>query len=97
MTRTKPRKIPRKYNLSVQQYHGIPFRLILYTETHFQKLNAKRFRLGNSSQNFWIPNSCLLPDGTVRTDKNLDWIFYTDDLRRKCRIAGIPHPQDTKR
>lgn len=79
-----------KYNTDTQYYKGIPLRLIVYTEEHFGRLKAKRFLIGNSRQNIWIPNSCLSEDGTILPDKNLDFVFR--NATRKLELAGVPNP-----
>lgn len=81
---------PEKYNLEWQHYKGVPIRLILYTEAHFAALNAKRFLLGRTeTQNVWIPNKCLLPDGTLDPNQNHDWIFRKAWYQNKFKHAGI--------
>lgn len=82
---------PDKYNLSIQDYKGVKVQLILYTERHFAALRAKRFILvgQNLSQNIWIPNSSLLPDGTLDPKRDLDWVFQQAWRQNKFRLAGI--------
>lgn len=88
--REKPAYKPEKYNTAWQYYRGIPIRLIVYSEQHFAALRAKRFLLGKSEkQNIWIPNSCLKPDGTLDTSKQLDWIFKKAAYQNKLKLAGI--------
>lgn len=86
--RSAPKK--EKYNTDTQYYKGIPLRLIVYTEEHFSRLKAKRFLIGNSHQNIWIPNSCLTKNGTILPDKNLDFVFR--NATRKLELAGVPNP-----
>lgn len=81
-----------KYNLDIQEYNGVFFRLILYTESHFARLRAKRFIILDpsgidSGQNFWIPNSCLEEDGTVIKSR-IGWIFRKAELNHKLHLAG---------
>ena len=78
-----------KYNTDVQFYKGIPVRLIVYTEKHFARLNAKRFTLNHSSQNIWIPNCYLNNDGTIKADANIDFIFVQAYRQHKLQYAGI--------
>ena len=66
MKKRKPKRIyeEEKYNTEIQNYRGIKFKLIVYTEQHFAALRAKRFLLisdkeEHPSQNFWIPNCYL--------------------------------------
>ena len=81
---------PEKYNLDWQDYKGIPIKLILYREPHYNALKAKRFLLGRTcTQNIWIPNKCLLPDGTLDPKQNHDWIFRKAWYQNKLKYAGI--------
>ena len=82
------------YNDKIQNYKGIPLKLIIYTDKHFAKLKAKRFLILNSKnepsgQNIWIPNSFLLEDGTINHNKNLDWLFLKTDNKHKLALAGF--------
>lgn len=83
-----------KYNTDTQYYKGIPLRLIVYTEQHFSRLKAKRFLIGTSNQNVWIPNSCLADDGSILPNKNLDFVFR--NAARKLELAGVANPYATK-
>lgn len=76
-----------KYNTDTQLYKNVPLKLIVYTESHFARLNAKRFRINNTNQNVWIPNTYLEPDGTIKSNVNIDWIFYK--ANRQLELAGI--------
>lgn len=78
-----------KYNTDVQFYKGIPVRLIVYTEAHFASLNAKRFTLNHTSQNVWIPNTYLEPDGTIKSNANIDFVFVQAYRQHKLKYAGI--------
>ena len=78
-----------KYNTDVQFYKEIPVRLIVYTEEHFARLNAKRFTINHTSQNIWIPNSYLEPDGTIKLDADIDFIFKQAYLQKKLKYANI--------
>lgn len=88
-----------KYNLAIQEYKGIRFRLIKYTEKHFARLRAKRFLLIPDdkdkpiTQNFWIPNVYLEPDGTLKPNANIDFIFKQALRQNKFKHAGIPVPE----
>lgn len=88
-----------KYNLAIQEYKGIRFRLIKYTEKHFARLKAKRFLLIPDNkdkpitQNFWIPNVYLEPDGTLKTNANIDFVFKQALRQNKFKHAGIPVPE----
>ena len=80
-----------KYNNNIQFYKGVPIRLIVYTDKHFARLNAKRFILGDmkSKQNVWIPNCYLEPDGTLKANINIDFIFKKAYQQGKFSYANI--------
>jgi hypothetical protein len=82
-----------EYNTHVQYYKGVPIKLIVYTDKHFARLNAKRFILGDSKarQNIWIPNAYLEPNGTVKIGANIDFIFKKAYLQKKFYYAHIDH------
>ena len=80
-----------KYNTNTQYYKNIPLKLIVYTESHFERLKAKRFCINNTNQNVWIPNVYLEEDGSIKQDVNIDFVFYK--ARNQLRLAGIEfHP-----
>lgn len=76
-----------KYNTDVQMYKNVPLKLIVYTESHFANLKAKRFTINGTNQNLWIPNVYLEPDGTIKTNANIDFIIYKS--ARQLELAGI--------
>lgn len=76
-----------KYNTDVQMYKNVPLRLIVYTENHFSRLQAKRFTINDTNQNVWIPNCFLEPDGSIKTGVNIDFVFYKS--KRQLELAGI--------
>lgn len=76
-----------KYNTGIQMYKNIPLRLIVYTESHFASLKAKRFTINGTKQNLWIPNVYLEPDGTIKANVNIDFIMYRS--ARQLELAGI--------
>lgn len=83
------------YNTSIQTVCGVHLKLIVYTEAHFARMKAKRFliltpdqKIPEQTQNIFIPNTCLLPDGTIQGD--VRWIFQKKDTRRKLQILGYP-------
>ena len=80
-----------EYNSRVQYYKGVPIKLIVYTEKHFARLNAKRFVLGDirAHQNIWIPNTYLEPNGTLKTGVNIDFIFKKAYCQKKFYYAHI--------
>lgn len=78
-----------KYNTNIQMYKNIPLKLIVYTESHFARLKAKRFTINNTNQNVWIPNRYLELDGTIKSDVNIDFVFKK--ASRKLELAGIKY------
>ncbi|MDK6868430.1 hypothetical protein FOF71_05305 [Lactobacillus paragasseri] len=99
MKKRKPKRIyaEEKYNTEIQNYRGIKFKLIVYTEQHFAALRAKRFLLisdkeNEPSQNFWIPNCYLEKDGTLKPNVFVDWIFVKCVKANKFKYAGIDIP-----
>lgn len=76
-----------KYNTEIQMYKNVPLQLIVYTENHFAKLKAKRFTINGTNQNIWIPNVYLEPDGTLKENINIDFIFYKS--ARQLELAGV--------
>ena len=89
---------PRDASLPVSPYRGIPFRLIEYTQKHFDRLRAKRFLLNPDveteyrTQNFWIPNCYLEEDGTLKSNVFVDWIFVKCVKANKFKYAGLEIP-----
>lgn len=83
------KKLTHKYNTQTQYYKGIPITLIVYTEEHFARLKAKRFLLGNSNQNIWIPNCYLEPNGSVKENVNIDFVFKRAYYQNKLKLANI--------
>lgn len=75
------------FNIATQLYKNIRLTLIAYHPSYYTDRNAKRFRIGHSIQTIWIPNGCLLPDGTLKPDVNLDWIFSQEKNKIKLRYA----------
>lgn len=76
-----------KYNTRTQMYKNVPLQLIIYTENHFAKLKAKRFTINGTNQNIWIPNVYLEPDGTLKENIDIDFIFYKS--ARQLELAGV--------
>ena len=78
-------------NRDTQYYKGIPVILIVYTENHFARLKAKRFLIGDPKykQNIWIPNQFLEPDGTIKPNVNIDFVFRKAYDQNKFKIAHI--------
>lgn len=83
-----------QYNDHIQNYKGIPLKLIVYTESHFQHLKAKCFQILNannqpSGQRVWIPNRFLTENGTILSTCNIDWLFRKSDNAEKLRSVGF--------
>lgn len=74
-------------NTEIQYYKGIPLRLI---DRKYGSRKAKRYTINSTNQNVWIPNKHLLPDGTIKADENLDYIFRK--AINQLNIAGITQP-----
>jgi hypothetical protein len=62
-----------KMNTQVQEYKGIPIRLI--ERKDYSRKKAKRYTINGTNQNVWIPNKHLMDDGTIRPGENLDYVF----------------------
>ena len=79
------------YNIDAQYYKGIRLRLIPYHPDYYAGKNAKRFELGERKygQNVWIPNAYLTPDGTIKPDTNLDFVFRRAIAQNKFRYAKL--------
>ena len=80
-----------EYNEYVQFYKHVPIKLIIYTEKHFARLKAKRFMLGSPkyNQNIWIPNCYLEPNGSLKPNVNIDFIFKKAYQQKKFYYAHI--------
>ena len=82
----------RVYNSNIQEFMGIKFKLIVYTDNHSDRPKAKSFLLLTpegevSDQNFWIPNRFLREDGTIIPNL-VGRIFNSWEVRRKMELAG---------
>ncbi len=71
----------------IQTYKGISLELI---NRNYKGYAAKRFTLGGTSQNVWIPNKHLEPDGTIKLGENIDYIFRKS--QRQLELAGYTEP-----
>lgn len=91
MAKSKKLKEPFGYNDKDQFYKGIRVRLIPYHPDYYAEKKAKRFELGERKygQNVWIPNSYLLPDGTIKEGVNLDFVFTRAIVQRKFYYANL--------
>jgi hypothetical protein len=73
-------------NFKIQKYKGMPIRLI---NRDYTGSLAKRFLIGDSNQNVWIPNKHLSEDGTIREGENIDYIFRKANAQRKFYYAHV--------
>lgn len=92
MYKKKDTKLPENYpfNTKTQVYKNIRLTLCAYQPNYYDTRNAKRFTLGNPQiehQKIWIPNTCLLPDGTLKPGIDLDWIFSMPTVQQKLKSA----------
>ena len=76
-------------NTAVQYYKGISITLI---NRDYEGYNAKRYLLGHSNQNVWIPNKYLQEDGTLKESSNLDFVFRKASIQNKLRYANLRDP-----
>jgi hypothetical protein len=67
----------------IQFYKGIKLELIKRNYTGYR---AKRFTLNGTNQNVWIPNKHLEPNGKIKENENLDYIFKK--AHRQLELAG---------
>ena len=74
-------------NLNTQYYKGIPITQIRRVDYNFQK--ARRFLIGKSNQNVWIPNCYLELDGTLKENINIDFVFKKAYIQKKLEYAKI--------
>lgn len=74
-------------NYAVQQYKGIALQLIARNYTGYK---AKRYTLGGTNQNVWIPNKHLLEDGTIKEGEDMDYVFRK--AQRQLELAGYTGP-----
>lgn len=71
----------------IQTYKGIHLKLI---QRNYEGYAAKRFTLGGTNQNVWIPNKHLEDDGTIKTGENIDYVFRK--AQRQLELAGYTGP-----
>lgn len=74
--------------LEPQYYKGI--RLDLIPRKDYKYTQAKRYRLGNTNQNVWIPNKHLEVDGRIKPEENIDYVFRK--AQRQLELAGYLGP-----
>ncbi|BEU14739.1 hypothetical protein [Bacillus phage CM1] len=71
----------------VQHYKGIRLQLI---NREYGDRKAKRFTLGGTNQNVWIPNKHLEEDGSIKKGENIDYVFRRS--QRQLELAGYTEP-----
>jgi hypothetical protein len=71
----------------IQNYKGIRLELI---QRNYKGYAAKRYMLGGTNQNVWIPNKHLEADGTIKQGENLDYVFRK--AQRQLELAGYTGP-----
>jgi len=71
----------------IQFYKGIQLELI---NRNYKRYAAKRFTLGGTNQNVWIPNKHLNPDGSIKENENIDYVFRK--AKRQLELAGYTGP-----
>ncbi|MED2932803.1 hypothetical protein P4308_11855 [Bacillus wiedmannii] len=74
-------------NTAVQFYKGIKLQLI---NRNYKRFSAKRYTLGGTNQNVWIPNKHLRPDGVIKENENIDYVFRK--AQRQLELAGYTEP-----
>ncbi|KEF40435.1 hypothetical protein M670_00461 [Schinkia azotoformans MEV2011] len=77
-----------KFNFEFQFYKGIKLQLIERGYPKTQK--AKRFSIGGTNQNVWIPNKHLTENGTIIEGENIDYVFRK--AQRQLELAGYTNP-----
>lgn len=71
----------------VQHYKGIRLELI---KRNYKRYAAKRFTLGGTNQNVWIPNKHLNVDASIKEGENIDYVFRK--AQRQLELAGYTGP-----
>lgn len=71
-------------NTEYQHYRGIKLKLI--ERKDYATREAKRYTLNGTNQNVWIPNKHLEPNGTIKPNENLDYVFRRS--QRQLELAG---------
>ncbi len=74
-------------NTEVQFYKGIKLQLI---NRNYKRFSAKRYTLGGTNQNVWIPNKHLHSDGVIKENENIDYVFRK--AQRQLELAGYTEP-----
>ncbi len=72
---------------NIQYYKGIRLQLI---NRNYKGRKAKRFTLGGTNQNVWIPNKHLDQDGQIFDGEDIDYVFRK--AQRQLELAGYTEP-----
>ena len=72
----------------ISYYKGI--RLALIPRKDYKHRQAKRFTLGGTIQNVWIPNKHLEPSGKLKEGENIDYVLRR--ATRQLELAGYTEP-----
>jgi hypothetical protein len=75
-------------NHDIQYYKGIKLQLIKRSYPRNNK--AKRFTIGGTNQNVWIPNKHLEPNGIIIDGMDIDYVFRR--AQRQLELAGYTDP-----
>ncbi|ALP38001.1 hypothetical protein ASL14_19215 [Paenibacillus sp. IHB B 3084] len=74
-------------NYNIQLYKGIELQLIKRNYTGYK---AKRYAIGGTNQNVWIPDKHVRQDGTIKARENVDYVFRK--AQRQLELAGYTGP-----
>lgn len=73
-----------KLNTEMQNYRGLPLRLI--DRKDYKHMKAKRYTINNTNQNVWIPNQYLEEDGTIKNGADIMFVFRKS--KKQLELAG---------
>lgn len=71
-------------NFDIQYYKDIPLQQI---DRGYGQAKARRFTINNTNQNIWIPMTYLRPNGTLKNNIDIDWIFVKE--KNSLKKAGL--------
>jgi hypothetical protein len=74
-------------NQQKQTYKGIE---LVCIQRNYINRKAKRYTLGGTNQNVWIPTKHLEADGTIKASEDIDYVFRK--AVRRLEIAGYTDP-----
>lgn len=78
-------------NFNTQYYKNIPLQQI---DRGYGAARARRFTVNHTNQNVWIPCKHLHPDGTIKPEADIDYVFFNAKLQLKH--AGVEIVFDVK-